>query len=121
MFVVGVLSLVVWLGTFGTSTGQFETLSQLTAVQQQWLSKVSQSNSESCQGLLESYRDRSCPYVDRGDGSSSGPPKTMPVDLVAAYTLNGSVPTAEFFVDDSNSSQVGLVMLGVVVNIFCTS
>ena len=55
-----------------------------------------------CADLLRSYQTKSCPYAESG----GGPPQHMPTDLEDLYTLNGTVPTARFFVDDSNNSQV---------------
>jgi hypothetical protein len=58
----------------------------------------------SCTELLHSYQTLECPFA--AADSDSGPPRLMPQELTAAYTMNGTVPTAAFFVDDSNSSHV---------------
>ena len=64
-----------------------------------------------CTELLRSYQTLECPFA--AADSESGPPRLMPKELTAAYTLNGAVPTASFFVDDSNSSHVRTSVLGM--------
>lgn len=61
-------------------------------------------NNMTCQALLQSYQNLDCQYSNQqGVG---GPPRNMPAELARAYTLNGTIPTGEYFVDDTNSSQV---------------
>ena len=62
-----------------------------------------------CLELLSSYQTLECPYTAAAHAEGQiGPPKEMPVDLEEAYTLNGAVPTAKFFVDDTNNSHVSM-------------
>jgi hypothetical protein len=61
----------------------------------------------SCRELLSSYQTLDCPFAAAQGG---GPPRIMPAELVSAYTANGTIPTAAFFVDDTNNSHVRLTV-----------
>jgi hypothetical protein len=63
------------------------------------LSSVAESPvaSESCASLLERYSAPKQP--------STGPPRQMPEELVAGFTMDGSIELGEFFVDDTMGGQ----------------
>lgn len=58
----------------------------------------------SCEALLRSYQALDCPFA--AAEPSGGPPRAMPEELVESYTMGGKIRVADFFVDDTNSSQV---------------
>lgn len=53
--------------------------------------------SESCAALIERYSAPKLP--------STGPPRQMPEELVAGFTMDGSIELGEFFVDDTMGGQ----------------
>ena len=66
----------------------------------------------SCEVLLSSYQALDCPFA--AAEPSRGPPRAMPEELVESYTMGGKIPVADFFVDDSNSSQVRQARMSVL-------
>ena len=55
--------------------------------------------------LFVEYRSRICMYIYTHANLAAPPPREPPPSLLAAFTLNHSVPLEFYYVDDSNKGQ----------------